>query len=127
MSEALTRGVRVTVQPLYLEDRSDPLRNYYFFAYFVTIANEGDEPVQLVSRHWIISDGTGKTQEVRGAGVVGHQPRLVPGQTFEYNSFCLLPTEVGSMRGSYQMVTDDGEPFDAVIAPFTLAVPTALN
>lgn len=127
MSEAITRGVRITVQPLYLEERSEPERSYYFFAYFVTIANEGDEPVQLVSRHWIISDGAGHTQEVKGAGVVGHQPRLVPGQTFEYNSFCPLPTEVGSMRGSYQMVTDNGDQFDAVIAPFTLAVPTALN
>ncbi len=127
MSEAVTRGVRVIVESRYIPERSSPDHNYYFFAYHVTIRNEGAVPVRLISRHWIITDGTGRIQEVRGPGVVGEQPRLEPGDSFEYTSFCPLPTEVGSMHGSYQMVTDSGEPFEARIAPFTLARPGVMN
>jgi len=127
MSEAVTRGVRVTVESQYISERSSPDHNYHLFAYHVTIRNEGHVPVQLISRHWIITDGTGRVQEVRGPGVVGEQPRLQPGEEFEYTSACPLPTEVGSMHGTYQMVTDSGEPFDARIAPFTLARPNTMN
>jgi len=127
MSEAVTRGVRVMVESRYIPERSSPDHNYYFFAYHVTIRNEGDVPVQLISRHWIITDGTGRVQEVRGPGVVGELPRLQPGEEFEYTSACPLPTEVGSMHGTYQMVIDSGERFDARIAPFTLARPNTMN
>ena len=127
MSEALTRGIRVKVESEFIPERSDPQNGEFFFAYHVTIENRGDEPVRLLSRHWVITDGMGKEQEVRGPGVVGKQPRLAPGETFQYSSACPLTTQIGSMYGSYQMVTDGGETFDAEIAPFTLAIPGALN
>ena len=127
MSEAITRGVRVHVDASYVPARSAPHKNLYFFAYHVTIRNEGDNPVQLLTRRWTITDGTGRVEEVHGPGVVGAQPRLEPGQIFEYTSFCPLTTQVGSMHGSYQMLTDSGDAFDARIAPFTLALPHALN
>ena len=104
-----------------------PTARHYVFAYHVTIANEGAVTAQLKTRHWIITDGEGNVQEVRGPGVVGEQPRLKPGEQFEYTSGCVLPTPNGSMRGTYQMVTDSGEEFDAEIAPFPLALPYALN
>ena len=126
-SIALTRGVRVRVRARFVQERSDPEHRRFFFAYHVTISNEGDEPVKLVSRRWIIKDGSGRTQVVEGPGVVGEQPRLGPGESFEYTSACPLRTELGSMRGVYQMVTDEGEEFDAEIAPFTLVCPTLLN
>jgi ApaG protein len=127
MSESLTRGIRVKVESEFIPERSDPQNGEFFFAYHVTIENRGDEPVRLLSRHWVITDGMGKEQEVRGPGVVGKQPRLAPGETFQYSSACPLTTQIGSMYGSYQMVTDGGETFDAEIAPFTLAIPGALN
>ena len=127
MSEALTRGIRVKVESEFIPERSDPQNEEFFFAYHVTIENRGNEPVRLLSRHWVITDGMGKEQEVRGPGVVGKQPRLAPGETFQYSSACPLTTQIGSMYGSYQMVTDGGETFDAEIAPFTLAIPGALN
>ena len=127
MSDTVTRGVRVRVKSVYVPERSSPPQGHYFFAYHVRIANEGDETVQLVSRHWIITDGNGHEEQVRGPGVVGEQPVLAPGESFEYTSFCPLKTPIGSMHGSYQMVTPAGDPFDATIAPFSLAVPTALN
>jgi ApaG protein len=99
----------------------------YFFAYRITITNVGDAPARLMSRHWIITDGSGRVEHVKGPGVVGEQPRLEPGAGFQYTSFCPLPTPVGTMEGSYQMVRDDGREFDAQIAPFTLAAPNALN
>jgi ApaG protein len=99
----------------------------YFFAYRIRIANTGEETVQLVSRHWVITDGEGRVEHVRGPGVVGEQPVLEPGESFEYTSFCPLPTPIGSMHGTYQMVTAGGAAFDAEISPFSLAVPTALN
>lgn len=127
MSRSTTRGVEIAVQPEYVPERSEPERDLYFFAYHVTIRNVGREPVQLLSRHWIITDGSGKTEEVRGPGVVGETPHLKPGESFQYSSACPLPTRVGTMHGSFQMVTDDGETFDARIAPFRLAVPGILH
>ena len=127
MSEATTRGIRVKVESEFVPDRSDPHNGEFFFAYTVKIENHGEEPVRLLSRHWVITDGMGKEQEVRGPGVVGKQPRLQPGEAFEYTSACPLSTQIGSMHGSYRMVTDGGETFDAKIAPFTLAIPGALN
>lgn len=127
MSNQLTRGIRVTVKSRYLSDRSSPARKEFVFAYTIRIANEGAVAAQLRSRHWIITDGEGRVQEVRGDGVVGAQPLLQPGQQFEYTSGCALPTPHGTMEGTYQMVTDDGDEFDAVIAPFSLAMPHSLN
>lgn len=122
-SEAVTRGIRVRVEPRFDPKRSRPAAGQWFFLYSVTIENLGEETVQLVSRHWIITDGVGRVEEVRGAGVVGEQPRLEPGQSFRYTSGCPLGTDVGKMEGSYQMVTAGGESFDVAIAPFTLCAP----
>ena len=111
----------------YLPERSAPRDSQYLFAYHIRVSNEGDETAQLVSREWVISDADGHVEHVKGPGVVGEQPVLAPGQAFEYTSFCPLKTNVGTMHGSYTMVTPDGEAFQARIAPFTLAVPFALN
>ncbi|MBL6749142.1 MAG: Co2+/Mg2+ efflux protein ApaG [Nevskia sp.] len=127
MSDTLTRGVRIVVQPRYVPDQSDPPNRSYLFAYHVTIRNEGTQTVKLVSRHWIITNGEGKVDEVKGPGVVGHQPSLKPGEQFQYTSGCPLNTPVGTMHGSFQMVFDNGETFDAQIDPFRLAVPRVLN
>ena len=127
MSEATTRGIRVQVESTWVEERSAPKQSYYFFAYRVTISNVGTETAQLVSRVWIITDGNGNVERVEGPGVVGEQPRLEPGGGFEYTSFCPLTTPFGTMEGTYQMKTDDGETFDAVIAPFSLEVPHVVN
>ena len=127
MSDATTRGVRVLVRASYLADRSAPRQGQYLFSYRVRIENAGEDTVQLLSRHWVITDGEGRVEHVRGPGVVGEQPVLSPGQSFEYTSYCPLPTPIGSMHGEYQMATADGRRFDAEIAPFHLAVPTALN
>ena len=115
------------MRSFYDEERSSPEESYYFFAYQVRISNVGRETAQLVSREWIITDGNGDTQRVQGRGVVGEQPVLVPGESFEYTSFCPLPTAVGTMHGSYNMVLESGESFQAEIAPFSLAVPHAVN
>jgi ApaG protein len=127
MSSTLTQGIRVTVESEYLIDRSTPSESQYAFSYTVQIVNEGREPAQLRSRHWFITDGDGKIEEVRGPGVVGAQPRLEGGQGFEYTSWCMLRTPHGSMHGTYQMVRDDGKKFDAEISPFLLALPYSLN
>jgi ApaG protein len=127
LSDTTTRGVRVEVRTAYVPERSSPPEAQYFFAYRIRISNAGEETVQLVSRHWVITDGDGRVEHVRGPGVVGEQPVLEPGESFEYTSFCPLPTVIGSMHGTYQMVTAGGSAFDAEIAPFSLAVPTALN
>jgi ApaG protein len=127
VSIALTQGIRVSVQSQYIPERSAPAANQYAFAYTVRIANEGENTAQLRSRHWVITDGEGKVQEVRGDGVVGAQPVLKPGQYFEYTSWCMIATPHGSMRGTYQMVREDGDTFDAQIAPFPLALPYSLN
>ena len=120
-------ALRVEVQPQYLPEQSAPAQGLYTFAYSITIINSGDVPAQLISRHWIITDGEHRVQEVRGAGVIGQQPRLAPGESFEYTSGASLTTPVGTMRGSYQMVAEDGREFDAAIPPFTLAVPRTLH
>lgn len=112
---------------MFLPEHSAPQEQQFRFAYQITITNVGDETAQLVSRHWIITDAEGDVEEVRGPGVVGEQPVLEPGASFEYTSFCPLKTNVGTMHGSYQMVRPNGESFEARIAPFTLAVPHALN
>jgi len=127
MSEAMTRGIRVEVRPNYLENQSDPRSGLWMFAYHVRILNDSTDTVQLLSRHWIITDATGRVEEVRGPGVVGEQPVLAPGQSFDYTSGCPLPTPMGTMHGTYQMVTQRGERFDAEIAPFTLAEPYTVN
>lgn len=126
-SEAVTRGIRVSVESAYVADRSSPEEGQWFFAYTVRIANDSQATVQLLSRHWIITDANGRVGEVNGAGVVGEQPTLAPGDEFEYTSACPLETPFGTMQGTYQMVTDTGEHFDADIAPFTLAEPRAVN
>jgi ApaG protein len=126
-SEAVTRGIRVTVASRYEEDKSAPEEGYYFFSYTVRITNEGSRPAQLWSRRWVITDGDGNREVVEGDGVVGHQPNLAPGESFEYTSFCPLPTPVGAMEGTYLMRTGDGGDFKAEIASFTLAVPAAVN
>ena len=126
-SEAVTKGIRVRVTTQYDPSRSMPQLNRWFFLYTVRISNEGSETAQLLSRHWIITDATGHVEEVKGPGVVGEQPVLSPGQSFEYTSGCPLPTPFGSMRGTYQMVTTGGERFDADVAEFTLSEPTALQ
>ena len=122
-----TRGIQIQVRSEYLPGRSAPRESSYFFQYHVRIANVGDETAQLISREWIITNADGEVERVKGAGVVGEQPVLPPGASFDYTSFCELKTPVGSMHGTYQMVTANGDRFDAVIAPFTLAVPHALN
>lgn len=127
MSDTFTRGVRIVVHPRFVPEQSLPDADQYLFAYHITIRNEGTIPVQLLSRHWIITDGEGNVEEVRGPGVVGYQPLLAPGEEFQYTSGCPLTTPVGTMHGSFQMVAADGDHFDAMIAPFRLAVPTALN
>jgi ApaG protein len=126
-SELVTRRVRVSVLSEYAAERSRPDQNQWFFLYTITIANEGAETVQLVSRHWIITDGSGRVEEVKGPGVVGQQPVLGPGQSFTYTSGCPLATPFGTMRGTYQMVTSGGEHFDVAIAPFTLSEPYTVH
>lgn len=126
-SEAVTRGVRVEVESKYHSDRSAPFQQQWFFSYTVRITNEGHEKVQLISRHWIITDETGHVEEVRGPGVVGEQPVLAPGESFQYASFCPLPTPSGVMRGTYQMVTANGTHFDIEIAPFALREPYTVH
>ncbi|HEY0139391.1 MAG TPA: Co2+/Mg2+ efflux protein ApaG [Thermoanaerobaculia bacterium] len=127
MSDTTTRGIRIQVESEYMEERSEPRSNYFFFAYHITMSNVGNETAQLVSREWIITDGDGNVERVQGPGVVGEFPKLAPGDTFEYTSFCPLTTSFGSMQGHYVMKTSTGETFEAEIAPFTLAVPGVVN
>ena len=123
MYETITRGIRVAVKPAYLDDQSDPLEGQFLWSYTVTIENESPETVQLLSRYWHITDGDGRVQEVRGAGVVGAQPVLAPGQKFQYTSGCPLPTASGHMTGHYQMRAASGEAFEAEIPAFILESP----
>lgn len=127
MSEAVTQGIRVVVKSVYVPEQSVPLSHRYVFAYTVRITNEGKRPAQLINRHWIITHGSGRVEEVRGPGVVGAQPRLEPGQHFEYTSGCVLSTPHGTMHGTYEMKRDDGATFQATIAPFSLSMPYTLN
>lgn len=120
-------NIKVEVETRYVEEQSLPEQGRYIFAYAVTIQNVGKVPAQLLSRHWIITDANNKTQEVRGEGVVGEQPRLKPGEQFRYTSGTMLATPVGSMQGTYQMIADDGVEFDADIPPFVLSIPRTLH
>jgi len=126
-SEAVTDGVRVQVEARYSPEHSQPQSNQWFFLYTIRISNEGDQTCQLVSRHWIIHNAAGEMDEVRGPGVVGEQPVLEPGDSFEYTSGCPLDTPFGSMEGTYQMVTENGGFFDVAIARFDLREPGAIH
>ena len=119
--------IRVDVSTNYVGEQSKPDESHYVFAYTITIRNEGKVPARLLTRHWVITNGNGKVKEVRGEGVVGEQPYLLPGQGFRYSSGAVLETPVGFMQGSYQMLADDGAHFDVPIAPFTLAMPGLLH
>jgi ApaG protein len=125
--EQAQHKIRVDVDTSYLEEQSDPNERRFVFSYTITIRTEGSVPARLLTRHWIITDSNGKVQEVRGEGVVGEQPYLKPGQGFRYSSGAVLETPVGAMQGSYQMVADDGEQFDAPVAAFRLAMPGLLH
>jgi ApaG protein len=120
-------NIQVDVQTQYIPEQSDPELDRYVFSYTITIRNEGTVPAKLLTRHWIITNADGKSQEVRGDGVVGEQPHLKPGDGFRYTSGTVLETPIGSMQGSYQMVADDGVKFDAEIAPFTLSMPHTIH
>jgi ApaG protein len=126
-SEATTRGVRVAVVSEFAPGRSRPQDKQWFFLYTITITNEGAETVQLVSRHWVITNGAAEVEEVKGPGVVGEQPILQPTESFTYTSGCELRTSFGTMEGTYQMVTRSGEHFDATVAPFTLSEPYTVH
>ena len=127
MTETKKYEIEVKVQTTYLPDQSDEALDRYVFAYTIVLVNIGTVPAQLISRHWIIADGSGGVQEVRGLGVVGEQPLLKPGESFEYTSGTAISTPVGSMKGSYQMVAEDGLRFDAPIPEFILSVPRVLH
>ena len=127
MDEHSDYALEISVATQFLDDQSDPDGDRYVFAYTIRIRNLGRLPAQLLDRHWVITDGNGKVEEVRGEGVVGEQPRLEPGEAFTYTSGAVLETAVGTMEGSYHMSGDDGTEFDAPIPPFTLAVPRTLH
>jgi len=127
VSDTTTNGIRVQVTTKFLAEHSSPREGDYRFVYFIRVSNVGTETAQLVRRHWVITNADGEEEEVRGEGVVGEKPVLQPGGSFDYNSSCHLKTSVGTMHGSYTLVTKMGETFEARIAPFTLAVPYALN
>jgi ApaG protein len=123
MYETMTRGIKVAVKPAFLDDQSDPDEGQYLWSYTVTVENKGEEPVQLLSRYWHITDARGRVQEVRGPGVVGAQPVIPPGEQYQYTSGCPLPTSSGHMVGRYQMKTASGEAFEAEIPAFLLESP----
>ena len=127
MAISKTYQVKVTAVPQFVAEQSDPDAERYVFAYTITLENVGTVAAQLISRHWIITDGNSNVQEVRGLGVVGEQPLLKPGERYEYTSGCQLDTPVGIMRGTYQMVAEDGTAFEAEIPAFTLAIPRVLH
>jgi ApaG protein len=125
MSVAMTQGIRIAVSTRYVPEQSSPDESRFVFAYTVIISNEGQATAQLRTRHWVITDGRGRIEEVRGDGVVGQQPVLPPGESFQYTSGCVLQTPRGTMHGSYRMQRVDGTTFDAEIAPFVLSTPAA--
>src|SRR5713101_3469141 len=127
MSEAVTNNIRVEVLSKYSPENSQPLQGAWVFQYTVRITNQGPETVQLLTRHWIITDAMDRTEEVRGPGVVGEQPVLAPGESFKYSSWCPLKTPTGMMRGTYQMIGARGNQFDIEIAPFALKAPYTVN
>ena len=127
MADIRKKHITINVQTAFLPEQSDPDQERYVFAYTITISNTGTVAAQLVSRHWVITDAEEHIQEVRGLGVVGEQPLLKPGEAFEYTSGTALNTPVGTMRGSYQMIAEDGEHFDAEVPSFVLAMPRTLH
>ena len=127
MSDPGLNNIQVDVETRYVEEQSNPEQNYYVFAYTITIQNKGRQAAQLLTRHWVITDSNHKVQEVRGDGVVGEQPLLKPGEQFVYTSGTMLETSVGTMKGSYQMLADDGSRFDAPIEEFVLSTPRVLH
>lgn len=127
MSEPGLNRIQVDVETRYIEEQSNPEQNYYVFAYTITIRNKGSQRAKLLTRHWIITDSNQKVQEVRGDGVVGEQPELNPGEQFVYTSGTMLETSVGTMKGSYQMLAEDGSRFDAPIEEFVLSTPRVLH
>jgi ApaG protein len=128
VSDTTTRGIRIEVESEYLSRRSSPAEGQFLFSYHVRISNQGGETAQLLSRLWIITDAEGRVERVEGPGVVGETPKLAPGESFEYTSYCPLGTSVGTMEGHYVMAVDGtGETFEAAIGRFTLAVPGAVN
>jgi ApaG protein len=127
MTDSSLNDIKVNVQTRYIEDQSNPDKNYYIFAYTITIVNQGQQPAQLLTRHWVITDSNHKVQEVRGDGVIGEQPILKPGEQFVYTSGTMLETSVGTMKGSYQMKAHDGLQFDAMIEEFVLSTPRTLH
>lgn len=127
MQADMSNNIDIQVETAYVEDQSEPDEDRYVFAYTITITNAGKVPAKLLSRHWIITDANSKVQEVEGEGVVGEQPHLQPGESFSYTSAAMLETPVGCMEGSYQMVTDQGESFDAPIPVFNLSTPNILH
>ena len=127
MSEAVTNNIRVEVLSRYSPENSRPLQDVWVFEYTVRITNQGEDTVQLLTRHWIITDALDHTEEVKGPGVVGEQPVLAPGESFKYSSWCPLKTSTGLMQGTYQMVRAGGDQFDIEIAPFALRAPYTVN
>lgn len=127
MNERNNPAIGVEVQTRYLEDQSEPDQDRYVFAYTVRVQNRGAVGAKLLGRHWIITDARGQVREVDGEGVVGQQPHLEPGEAFEYTSGAVLETDIGTMRGSYRMLAEDGTPFEAPILAFTLTVPRTLH
>lgn len=119
--------IKVDVETRYIEEQSLPEQGRYVFAYTITIENCGDVPAQLLRRHWVITDSNNRVQEVKGEGVIGEQPYLKPGEHFRYTSGTMLETPVGSMKGSYLMIADDGVEFDADVPPFSLSIPRTLH
>ena len=127
MSTPVRHPIDIQVRTRYLDEQSAPEQNRYVFAYTIQLRNRGPQPAQLLSRHWIITDANGRVEEVRGEGVVGEQPRLRPGEGFEYTSGAVLETAMGTMRGAYQWVADDGTPFEAPIPQFILSIPRTIH
>lgn len=127
MSDTTTKGIRIQVEVKFLPEQSDQERSQWLFAYTITITNNAKKPAKLLNRHWIITDGWGQVQEVKGPGVVGEQPRLLPGESFRYTSYCPLSTPTGSMQGTYEMADDEGRSFDAEIGEFSLVDPSQMN
>jgi len=125
--EKITEGIRITAKTKFVPEQSDPARGRYLYSYEITIENLGAQPAQLLTRHWIITDAMGRVEEVRGEGVVGETPYLEPGESFSYTSFCPLPSEYGTMEGTYGMVRPDGAKFDAEIPVFPLGEPYSVN
>ena len=123
----MKNSIEINVKPNYVPERSSPVRSYYLFSYHITILNRGGNQVELLSRYWHITDGHGNTEDIHGPGVIGEQPKILPGELFEYTSFCPLPTPMGFMEGSFRMVDDSGNEFDAIINPFRLVAPQVLN